>query len=409
MKLRPSQVRLLIVLFLSFIVPSFVFVYFNQTSMATGVFFAFFIICLLCLGSTTKISIKKYKIIVILLALLAIVLQSSYFAVFEENIKPLYSILALTVIVFIAFLLQNKINKMGVEKASSTVILFCFILLAIGWVELITPVTMSGYSAKMKPVFPFSEPSHYALTIGFLFCTFGYSSSRMTKILVIANMLAQAILFPNLTLLVFCFLSVFIFFGSKKITSVIAVGIVLSASSYFALSSFISSESIQYIISRLTISRESNNLTTLVFLQGIDDARRAFSETYGLGLGFQMAGTNSLGPYGIRIAALSGMNLNRFDGGFLASKLVSEFGIVGVIAVLFYIKKVMMSISVLRKVSSDDTEDSRVRIMWACAVISISVEIFIRGFGYFSPTLILFLSLYMMKKSRDSDRGKSYR
>ncbi|MFT8211578.1 MAG: hypothetical protein ACMZI0_15200 [Symbiopectobacterium sp.] len=61
----------------------------------------------------------------------------------------------------------------------------------------------------------------------------------------------------------------------------------------------------------------------------------ALFDTYGLGLGFQMAGTNGVGEYGYKIYVLSGMDLNRFDGGFLASKIVSEFGVIGVSPCLY--------------------------------------------------------------------------
>lgn len=74
---------------------------------------------------------------------------------------------------------------------------------------------------------------------------------------------------------------------------------------------FSDSIAFQYFSSRLNFSADSSNMTTLVFLQGIDDAYRSLMNTSGLGLGFQMAGTDQPGIYGYTIAHISGSFLNR--------------------------------------------------------------------------------------------------
>ncbi|MGT0156778.1 hypothetical protein ACVMK5_03805, partial [Klebsiella pneumoniae] len=89
---------------------------------------------------------------------------------------------------------------------------------------------------------------------------------------------------------------------------------------------------------------------------------------------------------------------NRTDGGFLSSKIITEFGVMGLMASLLYI------LLILRSVTNYRQSDTQYIIkISSAAMIAFSVEFFLRGYGYFSPSVILLMALALcsirMKKN----------
>ena len=76
------------------------------------------------------------------------------------------------------------------------------------------------------------------------------------------------------------------------------------------------------------------NASAIVWLNGWSQAYETFPETYGLGLGFNQMGCGDfvgIGRFSEHIRLWThGVVLNWNDGSFAASKLVSEFGLVGI-------------------------------------------------------------------------------
>ncbi|MFM4863394.1 hypothetical protein, partial [Aeromonas media] len=386
-----------------FFIPSFIFVFFNQYSLTSGVILSQFIVLSLTANRIPRIGISKAGFIYILAGVLVMACQAGYILITANETKPLISIVAMIALSAPIIFLSCFLSTMNTNDLSRVAMYFCVIIIVLGWVSILSPIAIGSYAHKIKPVFPFSEPSHYALVLGFLFCTFGYYSSKKLKLFVLLNMLSQAALLPNLTLIVFVFIAMLIFWGGKGLMSIIFISVTLLILFYSSILFLEGTEVGSYILSRVVLNNSTDNLTALVFLQGIDDAKRALIETHGVGLGFQMAGTNTIGEYGYRIWMLSGMEINRLDGGFLASKIVSEFGVLGVVFLALYIKGVLKSLISLKGATSSDDEMRRLMVIYACAVISLLVEIFLRGFGYFSPTILMFIALYLMKKIKERE------
>jgi hypothetical protein len=86
-------------------------------------------------------------------------------------------------------------------------------------------------------------------------------------------------------------------------------------------------------------AQSSKNLSSLVYLQGIQDAHYSFVSTKGLGLGFQQLGTQKLSEAGLILQELLNNNtgLNRQDGGFTAAKIIAELGLLGILILLMYL------------------------------------------------------------------------
>lgn len=77
--------------------------------MASGVLISFISIAFLCLSSAADVSIKKSNLILLLLAAIVILLQSAYFAIFHDNLKPIYSIAAIILVIVSATFLHKKL------------------------------------------------------------------------------------------------------------------------------------------------------------------------------------------------------------------------------------------------------------------------------------------------------------
>lgn len=164
---------------------------------------------------------------------------------------------------------------------------------------------------------------------------------------------------------------------------------------------------VSYYESRLQFDESTSNLTALVYMQGWDDAYNALLKTNWFGLGFQNMGSLEPGVYGEKIFKIVGVYKNRLDGGFLAAKIVGEFGVIGLLFVLFYMISLLMSILYCRKffkAYQADREEAleifSVSTVLGCSfIIVFLIEMFARGYGYFSPGMLLVMvSVFLIVK-----------
>ncbi|MEI7376845.1 hypothetical protein WCU58_13840 [Dickeya chrysanthemi] len=333
------------------------------------------------------------------MAIFILLAQSGYIAAMYDNYKPLFTLPALTIIFLGAILLSNRLLTVPPARLASAFRAVTYTLLLLGWISVIHRIDIGSYAARPKAVFPFSEESHYALTVGIFVCASGILMKNRERVVLLGNMLLQALIFPSLTLLVFCMMAIFVFWMARRITLMLTIIVILIAAVYVMLTYFSDLPAIAYFGSRLAISDDTDNLTTLVFLQGLDDAKNALLESQGIGLGLQMAGTNSVGKYGYVIQSLAGSDFNRNDGGFLASKIVSEFGAIGLLLSTGYLLILKKAVSTINRIRDNtDTESTLLKIAMA-VVIAYAVEFFLRGYGYFSPGLFLFVTMMMVSST----------
>jgi hypothetical protein len=86
-------------------------------------------------------------------------------------------------------------------------------------------------------------------------------------------------------------------------------------------------------VAGVTRSSEIDNISSLVYLQGWQDAWSNLQRTNGLGLGFSMMGCTPLPDVSARsaLANLFELELNAEDGSILFGKIVSEAGVLGIL------------------------------------------------------------------------------
>jgi hypothetical protein len=153
---------------------------------------------------------------------------------------------------------------------------------------------------------------------------------------------------------------------------------------------------LDYFISRVALSDTTDNLSTLVYVQGWQLLIEAINQTYGWGVGFEQ-----LGLRGTTVAAAdaiatvlfgSGLEaLNLTDGGFVFAKLVGEMGIFGFLLTVLFVIGAVRSIRVLRRREAVAREPPLV-LFSRCVLVSYIVDMFVRGTGYFVGSTFLVIT-----------------
>jgi hypothetical protein len=306
----------------------------------------------------------------------------------ELNAKSIASIFLLTFFLVVAKYFSRKVVADDIFNKKNT----SYIFLALMFFLIITVISDSYFSKliyeRSKGVFPFGEPSNFALFFGPFFllhiCHLPSNFKRFLIVLVVA-ILASSI--QSMTLLIYVVLSLGLIARFSVLNFLIFI-----PTSIFGLYFILNDP---YFLTRMILSPDSDNLTVLVYLQGLFSAYNALIDTNGFGLGFQMLGTQPLSEIGYKIMAIlnqgrSGEGLNRQDGGFVAAKLVAEFGVLGLCFLLYYIFLFFRVFFKLRKVICQPQGFEASYLFSLVFIYTSFVEVFVRGSGYFSPSLFLF-------------------
>jgi len=392
--------------------PHFFFVVYGNKSLAVALIFTSGLLSMVrifYIMAFKRVRIESlfldFKFIIIAIFIIAIFSLYAYFNTY--NFKPLISGIALISLVIFGFIFSLRCVG-NYKRVASVFPVILLILFLFGWYEILIEFRYLGYENLVKPIFPFSEHSHYALAVGFVGFMVGVTSGYKVRILVSLNYFLQALIFPNLTLLVYAFLSILMFFPINKafIISIFVLLISITFGIYY-----ISPEAgvIDYYSSRITLNESTKNLTALVYMQGLQDAWSSLVETSGMGLGFQMMGlSGGLGEIGERILLLTGREFNVTDGGFIAAKIVTELGLIGIFVTIFFFYRLGKSFVFIYKININKLNKythKDLHVMLHGAVCAFSVEFFLRGFGYFSPQLfILFILILMVRRLNFSQR-----
>jgi hypothetical protein len=243
------------------------------------------------------------------------------------------------------------------------------------------------------PVFPFTEPSHFALVFsGFAL----YGAVRLhgwRRLLWLTGCIAVTLLIRNLTLAVACLIPLVLTLRLRALATVaLVLGVVLSRMD------------LQHYIERLDF-HSATNLSTLVYLQGWQLIHHELLASRGWGIGFQQLGLHGAWvPASSAIEAVLNRSANLLDGGFTLVKLVSEFGVFGITAVAVYLYAVIRCAWQLRTTAMRRREMAPAPAFCSAMFVAYGVELFVRGAGYFTATTLLFLAATYMLLLTNFDR-----
>jgi len=408
-----GQFRVYSILFLLLFSPSFFYVAFSASSMAVGIIFT--IIFTLVVSKKKLLAVKARRFYLVLLLtgfflhfIVGFILDFQGF-----SFKKLLSFCLIALMILSAALLS-----LNIQKSKNTELLFVlkrlsFLSIVIGIVSLLWNIDILGYEKYAKSIFPFSEPSHYAITVGpTLFATGLFLSSQM-RILLVVVVFLMGVLYPSLLLLVIALFMTAIYFISSLTRFVLMI--VLASLTIVYLGTY--TDNIIYFTSRLDFTQSTQNLTALVYLQGWQDMYLALLLSKGLGVGFQSFSSLPPGEYGEIIYQLAGEYKNKTDGGFLAAKIIGELGVFGFILILSYLHLFYGSLVFIVKYIKCTKTKTKTKVISECrtslvfghaVIVIFFIEIFGRGYGYFSPGVFLFLVALFLTSSEESRTSKLY-
>jgi len=408
-----SNVRLnyeLVILFsllLILLLPNFIYSVFSVSSLAVGITLANVFIFLLILFSWGDIKFSVNSILLAFISISVITISSLFFLLHDGIAKPVLSILPIMLIFFIASEASKRIYQQNIDLVR-IVGLSVIILLVLGLIVVFGyRIVCCGIELVGKPIFPFTEPSHYALTFGPLAVGYAFYSNIAKVFFAAFLFVVLGLALESLTLIVF---SMIIFLSStirlKRIYFLLCIPILI----FFTLRIIlVLIEFSPYFAARLDAGLNYNT-TTLFYLRGFEVAYLNFIDTHGLGLGFQMLGSKyTLTGYYHDLMTFANPNTVSTDSGFLAAKIIAEFGFLGVISLIVYIYVVLWAIlraNTIHRVLANMKDirkhrEATRRLFFMGVVVSLSVEIFLRSYGYFSPGVFLLLvAILYLKRCR---------
>lgn len=379
--------RYLLILFVSliFLVPLPQY-WFGATSFMSGtlIFLIFFFISYF-LFFDFKVNVIHYYYIIsfFLILIIHFFLTQLFLGENEDFFRGLGSIFILLFLVFCSYFFAILI--LSVKKISlNRIINIVLILFLLSFIGRYIP-SIQNFN-NVKPILPYNEPSHYTLfIIPFAYYKVFISSKIKTKIIYLIIFAVLGLLLVNLTMIVAVLLCAGITFFKNKILYVFIIIPII-----FPL--ILNNVGSSYYTERLTFSSENTNLSTLVFIQGWQLAYESLKQTYGMGIGFQQLGYFPLDvEAGYIIKLIIGKEVNVSDAGLTAPKIISELGILGILIVILYLKYFIV---ILKKLKSE----INFKMIFAYSIfLSFSIDLFIRGIGYFNPPFFLFIvSLFII-------------
>lgn len=363
------------------------------------------------------------------------VLISSYVLFFnilirleEFRLKKSYIIFVLLLItyLFISFDVSLiNFGENGVEKSLKSFLLFSFILFSIPVIPQIINEINISYVHKIMKIFVlifaitglisyyfqksgffvgkymilYTEPSHFAIAlIPILLFIVKSTKNEILKITYVMTFSMLALLLESLTLLVGTIFISLVGFWRYCVKFIIV----------FIFFLILTHDDLQYFTYRIKLDTESSvrSLSSLVYLSGWERAYMSLTESYFLGIGFNRLGyVGYEGEFMKEIRTLLfGEELNLYDGGTQGAKIISEFGVLGIILVILYIIGFLKIFFMLVKIKNISKIDI-LKTFYSSYYLSYIIELFVRGVGFFSPNFVLFIAsvyyLFFYTNKRD--------
>ena len=419
--------RYIAVLFLLFIMPSFLHIKFEASHSDS--FFISLVVFSILIFRPIDFKKNNYRLLIFpcilfFFVLLHGILTSLFNDAFNYG-RFFASIIYLISITFSAFLFYLFKNKIDDQILLRSLILFAYILLFLAY------MSAFGYkfsSAAGKPVFYFDEPCKFALISSPFFAFLLVRRPALEGYLVYGLLFKLALMQPSITLLFSVIMCPFIFLKIKQSIKFFILFICIAFMSnsinanniplkrYFSerlpnstFLFFYKSETAPNIYNNSLSVTESKVLTIsgtnivvsnslAVYYSGWARGLLNFIPTYGLGLGFQQLGYRGiLDQFQILLYPL-----NLKDGATVGGKLFSEFGFFGILFILLYLKGLLAKVSDIRLLCRNRNgyvgKYENLHIFLDLSYITYFSLLFVRGAGYFdASSFILLISLFYSK------------
>lgn len=387
-----------VVLIISTLCPVLAMVYLQASSAALGLIISTAIFTSLY---TRKIRLRHLSVITIIISLVVLhcLIPRATYAV---DIKVTLSVLLLALVLIAASSLSRP-NIYGTMFSPRSINILVQLSIFIATFSLITDSYLSvAFYGQLKGIFPYGEPSHFALIFGPFIVFYVITRKDTVAFACLIGLLFLGYLIESLTFLVYVAIAGFVvLLRGGVVTGVIGIICLLITFGFLFYGT-------EYFAARLDISADTENLSALVYFLGIDYAYMGL-QSY-IGYGFQMLGVGVKSDISLAIVRLLGetgdQHGNTHDGGFLAAKIIGEFGVFGLLILAYYMLVVIQAFLFLLR--NRYCNSQHLAFVSSSIIVSSTVEVFIRGMGYFSLSIMFFLvSLFYFKSYLDfSSVGK---
>jgi hypothetical protein len=235
-----------------------------------------------------------------------------------------------------------------------------------------------------RPMFPFSEPSHFALAFLPILLYRCASAGRRASLAWLFFAVVTALVIKSFTLLLGCILAAMV---CRRLVMMSTMGLVLGLAALPLLD-------LTYFALRL--SGSSGNVSGLVYAQGWQLVAESLGTSSGWGLGFEQLGVDGTGvPLASIIHRVTGTDLNVMDGSFVFAKLTSEFGAFGAVAGVLYCLLALHAVRALRRGEAH----AATRFAY-CIIAAYTMDLLARGAGYFTDTALLMIAAFGVLATR---------
>ena len=318
----------------------------------------------------------------------------------------------------------SKLNSNEVKKIMQWVwyfVIFLTILVLIRF-AVFSPV----YKFDFTTLAIFSENSHFVLACLPFFLFKFITSKSPSRLVILLTLIFLAFALRSTTLIIGIGLCCLIMDSSIINRKTIFYYFLLLFIFLYVYFTFFHSQlsdinPIRYILDRIfdffkpvTVN---TNMSSLALFKDWHEAFINFSRTKGFGIGYQQSGIHGFQSYMsdlIYLQSSSSVELAKedivpwnikFESFAIAPKLISELGILGLLAITFYLRYFVESFIYLRdSVATSNYLGNEIDILFHSIYILFFLSLFIRGTGYFSVATFFFLSsviyLFFLKKNK---------
>jgi hypothetical protein len=262
---------------------------------------------------------------------------------------------------------------------------FSFLLLCLLAILAVIGLVVPSTVGWRRPVFPFSEPSHFALAFVplLMYVTITARGARRVAFLILGFVCTALI--QNLTLA-----------AGFALVALVTMRWYVLPLALVVVGAIAANLDLTYYAERLDFSGDSTNLSNLIYLQGWEMVGESWRRSAGFGIGFQQ-----LGVFGTDVPAAQllralrdGEDINTLDGGFVFAKLSSEFGVFACALVMVFLWFAWRSLRTLRRVARERPRIGPLTILAHCVIVSYFIELFVRSTGYFTPAAVLLVAAF---------------
>lgn len=262
----------------------------------------------------------------------------------------------------------------------------CFwLLVGAGFLGAFDIVPIASPTARYyeRPVFPFTEPSHYALCMTPILAYCAVTANRVARAVYLGIVLIIFVLLQSLTMASGWLLVAIVCARGFFVPSITA------AMGWLAYTYV----DLQYYLDRLDIGQDSGNISNLIYFQGWELIGESLTNSHYWGLGFQQLGVFGTDVPNSRIIyLLVGEFSNLLDGGFTFSKITSELGLFGVAISAYLVYLAARAFFTLRKVAAKPGSLPARQIFMHAIFLGFMVDLLLRGAGYFTTTGLLLVA-----------------